>query len=404
MFSKLFRSILLLALTIAANGAAVHKAPVKLSIARHLNTTGVAHVLQHDQARARHLKARVAGESFASVVNEPVTNQAVIYTASVGVGNPATSYTLIVDTGSSNTWVGANKAFHATSTSHETGDTVSVNYGSGSFSGNEWIDQVTLGSLVIPQQSIGVATRSTGFFPYDGILGIGPVDLTIGTLSPHSSSAIPTVTDNLDADLLIPTDLVAVSFEPTSTSPNTNGELTWGGVDSTQYTGTINYAPLTATFPANQYWGIDESIVYGSTTILSTTAGIVDTGTTLILIATDAYNSYQSLTGGVFDFNTGLLKITSTQYSNLKTLTFNIHGVGYGLTPNGQIWPRALNSAIGGTAGSIYLVVQDIGSPSGSGLDFIDGYTFLERFYSVFDTTNQRIGFATTPFTTATTN
>jgi cathepsin E len=78
--------------------------------------------------------------------------------------------------------------------------------------------------------------------------------------------------------------------------------------------------------------------------------------------------------------------------------------VGYGLTPNGQIWPRALNSAIGGTAGSIYLVVQDIGSPSGSGLDFIDGYTFLERFYSVFDTTNKRVGFATTPFTTATTN
>jgi len=49
-----------------------------------------------------------------------------------------------------------------------------------------------------------------------------------GTLSPDSSSEIPTVTDNLDADTLIPTDLVAVSFEPTTTSPNTNGELTWG--------------------------------------------------------------------------------------------------------------------------------------------------------------------------------
>ncbi len=90
MFSKLFKSILLLTLTIAANGAAVHKAPAKLSVARHFNTTGTQHVLQHDQARARHLKARVAGESFASVVNEPVTNQAVIYTASVGVGSPAT--------------------------------------------------------------------------------------------------------------------------------------------------------------------------------------------------------------------------------------------------------------------------------------------------------------------------
>jgi hypothetical protein len=31
----------------------------------------------------------------------------VTYTASVGVGSPATDYTLLIDTGSSNTWVGA---------------------------------------------------------------------------------------------------------------------------------------------------------------------------------------------------------------------------------------------------------------------------------------------------------
>lgn len=76
----------------------------------------------------------------------------------------------------------------------------------------------------------------------------------------------------------------------------------------------------------------------------------------------------------------------------------------YGLTPNAQIWPRSLNTAIGGSADDIYLVVNDIGSDSGSGLDFINGYTFLERFYSVFDTTNSRVGFATTDYTDATTN
>jgi hypothetical protein len=74
------------------------------------------------------------------------------------------------------------------------------------------------------------------------------------------------------------------------------------------------------------------------------------------------------------------------------------------LTPNAQIWPRSLNSAIGGSADKIYLIVGDIGSNSGSGLDFINGYGFLERFYSVYDTTNNRVGFATTPFTDANTN
>ncbi|KAK2465527.1 hypothetical protein APHAL10511_002419 [Amanita phalloides] len=405
MFSKTFQSIIILALAIAANGAAINTAPTKLTLSRHFNMTGTQNILQLDQARARDLKNRATAKNTVSAATEPITNQAVIYTASVGVGSPPTDYTLIVDTGSSNTWVGAVTPYTPTSTSKQTTDKVSVSYGSGSFSGTEWIDQVTLTSaLVIPSQSIGVASRSTGFAPYDGILGIGPDDLTIGTLSPDSSKTIPTVTDNLFVDGTIPTDLVAVSFEPTSTSPNTNGELSWGAVDTAKFTGSIGYTSITATSPASAYWGINESIVYGTTTILSNTAGIVDTGTTLILIATNAFNTYKSQTGGVLDSTTGLLRITSTQYSNLKTLNFIVNGVTYGLTPNGQIWPRALNSAIGGSPSSIYLVVADIGSPSGSGLDFIDGYTFLERFYSVFDTTNSRVGLATTPFTTATTN
>ena len=63
-----------------------------------------------------------------------------------------------------------------------------------------------------------------------------------------------------------------------------------------------------------------------------------------------------------------------------------------------------LNSAIGGDADSVFLIVNDIGSISGEGLDFINGMTFLERFYYVFDIANSRVGFATTPFTDATTN
>ena len=63
-----------------------------------------------------------------------------------------------------------------------------------------------------------------------------------------------------------------------------------------------------------------------------------------------------------------------------------------------------LNTAIGGDADSIYLVTADLGSDSGEGLDFIDGYTFLERFYYVYDVANAQVGFATTSFTDATTN
>jgi len=67
--------------------------------------------------------------------------------------------------------------------------------------------------------------------------------------------------------------------------------------------------------------------------------------------------------------------ISPDQYANLSSLYFNIGGVSYELTPNAQIWPRSLNSEIGGTTDGIYLIVGDIGS--NSDYDFINGHGFL---------------------------
>jgi hypothetical protein len=107
--------------------------------------------------------------------------------------------------------------------------------------GTEYTDTVTLGGLAIKQQSIGVANFSIGFAGYDGIIGIGPVDLTGHTLTDDASMTIPTVTQNLHTQGLISENVVGVSFEPTNQLNVINGELTFGGADSTKYTGTIEY-------------------------------------------------------------------------------------------------------------------------------------------------------------------
>ncbi|KAG2359915.1 hypothetical protein BDR07DRAFT_1182685, partial [Suillus spraguei] len=54
---------------------------------------------------------------------------------------------------------------------------------------------------------------------------------------------------------------------------------------------------------------------------------------------------------------------------------------------------------VGVWEGSIYLVVYDLGTRSGSGLDFYNSYIFMQRFYTMLDTTRARVGFATTLFT-----
>ncbi|KAG9312020.1 aspartic peptidase domain-containing protein [Chiua virens] len=374
-----------------------------LSISTKINTVGVGNIVERDRARIQSLKFAPRHDPAGTgpeLLN--VSNGIVYYTAQVGVGTPPAYHTLLVDTGSSNTWVGANQSYTPTNSSIDTGDSVNVVYGSGSFFGEEWLDNVTLTSdLVISEQSIGVASWTVGISGFDGILGLGPAGLTQYTVG--NTSQVPTVTDNLYAQGKISQNMLGVSFVPASESDN-GGALTFGGYDDTMTTSALNYVPLTTTTPAAQYWGIDQSISYGNTTILSSTAGIIDTGTTLILIATDAFQQYQSLTNATLDSTTGLLTITSAQYDNLQTLFFNIGNTSYGLTPNAQIWPRSLNSAIGGDSSAIYLVVNDIGSTSGSGFDFCNGYAFLQRFYTVFDTTNRRVGIAETVYTTSDTN
>ena len=69
---------------------------------------------------------------------------------------------------------------------------------------------------------------------------------------------------------------------------------------------------------------------------------------------------------------------------------------------------RRFNNELGGTADGIYGIVANLGVPPPLvpvfNAAFVLGMVFLERFYSVFDTTNNQIGLATTPFTFAETN
>ncbi|KAI0752477.1 acid protease [Daedaleopsis nitida] len=408
-------TIAALSAALCANALHVRRdsVPVTLPFVRRLNTTGTAKLLEIDQARAKGLKTRASKNpgvfQQGAIFDVPATNQVVDYATTVLVGNPPQQFTLLIDTGSSNTWFGAQTQTHPfvpSASTQNTGSLVSVTYGSGFFIGDEFVDDVTLGTLTIKNQSYGAAILAQGFDDVDGILGIGPVALTCGTLFPNVDDCIPTVTDNAFSQGLIEAHEIGISFEPTTSLSSANGELTFGGVDPSKFTGPLNFVPITSTSPANQFVGIDQSITYGTdgTTVLPATSGITDTGTTLLLIATDAFNTYQNLTGAVPDNNTGLLRITPEQFDNLQSLFFHIGDNTLEFTPNAQIWPRALNTAIGGDADGIFLILNDIGSLSGEGLDFIDGMTFLERFYYVFDIANSRVGFATTPFTDATTN
>lgn len=351
-----------------------------------------------DRARASFLKSRTT---------TPASNLAYVqYTTSVGVGSPATYYNLVVDTGSSNTFVGTGKKYVRTSTSIPTGQDVNVTYGSGFFNGVEYYDTVTLAAdFVITNQSIGDALQYLDFEGVDGIIGVGPVALTQGSLSPDINALIPTVMDNALNQDLIKKQILGISFAPATAYNDTNGAITYGGIDHALFIGKITYAPVTETWPASAYWGINVTdSTYGTHTIIpQSTAGIVDTGTTLVLLADDFFQLYlDAIPGAYTDDNTGLIVIPSSSVAGMQPLNFTIGGHEFSMDTAAQLIPLDQNTAWGGQDGVQYGTVGNLGTDSGEGLDFIIGQKFMEKYYAVFDSHDNRVGFAYTEHTFST--
>ncbi|KAJ3727352.1 family A1 protease [Lentinula guzmanii] len=356
----------------AAPLAPSQSSSLSIPIQKYVNVTGGHNLVNAGHSRARSFRDRTVSKHISSTKRQevPVVNEAITYIAEIAVGADNQTFHLLVDTGSSNTWVGhhckisrrqCKLYIRPSSSSVWTDDIVIVDYGSGYFFGYEYYDTVTLSNdLVITNQSIGVADFQQGFTSMDGVLGIGPVDLTDGTIlgSLAPVTTVPTVSDNLFNQGVISTEVIGP-----------DGELIfvihWP----------ITYTCVTPSSPREtDYWGITQSISYGDTEIMASAIGVVDTGTTLNYMPTDTFNAYINTTGGIYDEVTGLYEITEEQ----------------------------LEQNIGGEAGKIYLAA--VATEPVENLNFINGYVFLERYFSIFDNSNSRVGFAVTPYTNATTN
>jgi cathepsin E len=123
--------------------------PHSLSITKHIDPQGKYYPVQRDWSRFTHLMNKADRVSFSNLAEKaaeetelPLTNSGPCYEAKIGVGVPPTyckscvdflsgmvfyighSDRLIVDTGSSNTWVGANAPYVKTNTSVNTSDLV----------------------------------------------------------------------------------------------------------------------------------------------------------------------------------------------------------------------------------------------------------------------------------------
>ncbi|KAG2070883.1 aspartic peptidase A1 [Suillus decipiens] len=417
MFSVVFL-LALLAFSVTGLPAEVRNSPITLPMTRRLAFSNITDLLQHDEARLAAFgeysthDQRDADSRYPSVTltHANLGNKFSGYTVEVGFGQPPNVffYNLIIDTASAITWVGARLPYLSPS-GVDTGEPVAVHYSYGSFTGTIFQDDLIIGvrRLIIPAMQIGVATTSPDGIAADGVLGIGPRLLGLGALQNSRDQTIPTVTDCLLRQHVISRPIVGLFFQPIVANTVNLGEISFGGTDPAMYVDNdlVEYTYATTTGPSSQYWGFKQRITYANREILANTAGIVDSGCTFLYLASDAYEGYKFLTGGVLNLANGLLQISPQQYDQLHNLEFHIGSRVLRLIPNAQIWPRSLNSNINGADNDIYLIVKSLERPTGAGIDFVNGYVFIQRYYTVLDGRSpQRVGFVQTVFTNADTN
>ncbi|XP_017375365.1 pepsin A isoform X2 [Cebus imitator] len=273
------------------------------------------------------------GEAATMIANQPLVNYLDMeYFGTIGIGTPAQEFTVIFDTGSSNLWVPSVYCSSPACTNHNrfnpqesstyqaTSQTVSIAYGTGSMTGILGYDTVQVGGIADTNQIFGLSETEPGSFlyysPFDGILGLAYPSIS-------SSGATP-VFDNIWNQGLVSQDLFAVYL---SANDQSGSVVMFGGIDSSYYTGSLNWVPLSA----EGYWQITVDSITMNGEAIACAEGcqaIVDTGTSLLSGPTSPIANIQSYIGATENSN-GEMVVSCSAISSLPDIVFTINGIQY---------------------------------------------------------------------------
>ncbi|CAI7723053.1 aspartic protease PM4 [Plasmodium vivax India VII] len=302
------------------------------------------------------------------------------------VGDNHQKFMLIFDTGSANLWIPSKKCNSSgcsiknlydssKSKSYEKdGTKVDITYGSGTVKGFFSKDLVTLGHLSMPYKFIEV-TDTDDLEPiyssveFDGILGLGWKDLSIGSIDPivvelKNQNKI----DNALFTFYLPVHDVHAGY------------LTIGGIEEKFYEGNITYEKLNH----DLYWQIDLDVHFGKQTMEKANV-IVDSGTTTITAPSEFLNKFFA--------NLNVIKVpflpfyvTTCDNKEMPTLEFKSANNTYTLEPEYYMNPIL---EVDDTLCMITMLPVDIDSNT-----FILGDPFMRKYFTVFDYDKESVGFA----------
>ncbi|ORX44117.1 acid protease [Hesseltinella vesiculosa] len=323
-------------------------------------------------------------------------------------------FDMVLDSGSSILWVPGKAC--TTNTCHMEADTalfdpglsttfqedknnhINVSYGSGACNGIAGQDSIFLNGLEVKDQMFGIADTVTSDMlsgGVEGIFGIGPSQST--AMFNKLKQVWDTPLDSLAKSNTISKNMFSVYFDGVDNVDDiesNNGQFTIGDLPSRDtYTGEISWLPRFNEDIFGFYWGVQaRGMKIGDNEMLRPSKGIVDTGTTMIIVS-DAFSrhSIRSIRGVTLDINKRLLVVRCTNIKDLPTISFLFDEAELRLTPEQYVAPawQAPYWKVQPGFCPLYISVENIAA-----FDFVLGQKFLEQYVSVYDADNNRVGFA----------
>jgi len=375
---------------IAASVADARKT-LTVPIRKKLGTDGVGRSLHRSVAAERIIR-----DTLGIPLSDTGNAQ---YYGPISVGTPEQKFSVLFDTGSSNLWFPSSQCsdcyFHTkydhgkSSTYIANGTSWSIQYGSGSATGFLSRDVVTIGGQKVRTTFAEVTnepgiTFDVAFF--DGIAGMGFQAISVDNVTPLW---IDMVNQGIISSAQFSFWLESLSLPIDAPG----GELTFGGVDSTKFTGSFHYSDVTH----ETYWLINAPSVSLGSMSLGAFQAVVDTGTSLLVFNTEVA---KKINGQLGCFTLSFLNgecffLGCPNLSTLPSLAYTVGGYQGGApqtyTLDGS--DLVIKESIAGYNECISAII---------GLDIpnhpdylILGDVFIRKFYTNFDMANRRVGFAT---------
>jgi hypothetical protein len=320
------------------------------------------------------------------------------YLSNVTSGTPPQTFTIVPDTGSSNYWIidvkcntqacqgypdsgYTKKRFDSSKSSTfsaQPGTPFSIQYGSGSCSGNLATDVIAFAGLSFAKQVFGLSETIAdvfGYQPIDGIMGLGWPALSVDNVVPPMQNLLPTLTKPLFT--------VWLDRKVKISMGGSAGLITYGDLDTKNCDATFNYVPLSS----KTYWQFAiDGFAVGNATIAKSEQVISDTGTSWLGAPNKATKDIVAATGATYDDVNELYTVSCTA-TGLPDLVFTIGGMPYNIPATEYV----LDLGLGG--GNCALTLFDM-QGSGFGPKWILGDTFIRTYCNAYDIGGGQIGFS----------